>query len=119
MWDRGGNYDLDLSGEMDADGTTLKHARLLVKNYDSSGNILEDWDVELFDYPLYSGSFDQTMATCTKCELYYAFLKPPDWSQKIKINKMSAYSTMNGQHEVRKFTRIQSVSSSWVYLGRP
>jgi uncharacterized protein (TIGR03437 family) len=120
MWDRGGNYDLDLSGDMDADGATLKHARLLVKNYDSSGNIYEDWDVELFDYPLFAGSFDQTMATCTKCELYYAFLKPPDWSQKIKINKMSTYSTMNGQtREVRKFTRIQSVSSSWVYLGRP
>lgn len=117
-----GNFELDISGELDATGETLKYARILLKRYGSSGSdagkLIADWDVELFDYPVNASSARYALAMCTNCGLTYEPLRPPDWSKHIKINKMSQYSTLDGRETVR-FTRIQSVSSSWVIFTRP
>jgi len=116
----GGNFDLDISGEMDAKGETLTKARILVKSYYTSGGdagkLMEDWDIELTDYPL-TGNLSGVLAMCANCWAGFQPRNLADWSKHIKINKMSRYSSIDGR-ETTRFVRIESVTRSNVDFWR-
>ncbi|MFN7923224.1 MAG: hypothetical protein U0Q16_24195 [Bryobacteraceae bacterium] len=111
MHDQGGNFKLDIQGEVSEDGLMLKHVSMKVQNRDRDGLLVYDNDIEIFDFPLDARQAGDTRAV-------YQTYSPPDWSKLIKINKRSTYGTLNGQpREVRRYTRTSAVSSAWAIFG--
>ncbi len=114
MGSSSGTYDIDVEGDLDSMGKTVKHARLRVITL--SGQAMSKfWDIEIFDYPSEFGEL-----TCTNCSASYQPRLPLDLTQKIKINAWTEYTVSNGQNrESFRFSRFQAINSTWFTLGRP
>jgi hypothetical protein len=67
-----------------------------VKTYSINGSrVIGEWDVEMFGFPATTGAA-AAIAGCRGYTVTYEPFRPPDWTSKITIHKMSRYSECSG-----------------------